>query len=97
MENFFGDDGFNAEYSYGSWNGKGKEYKDNKLVFEGEYLNGKKWNGIGYEIDSNKTYELKNGKGYFIHYFWIESNIIFKGEYINGKKNGKGKSMMMVN
>ena len=88
---FWDDDEFTAEYSYGSWNGKGKEYKDNKLVFEGEYLNGNKWNGIGYEIDSNKSYELKNGKGYFIHYFWIESNIIFKGEYINGKPNGKGK------
>ena len=32
-------------------------------MFEGEYLNGKRWNGKGY-ADSNKVvYELENGKG----------------------------------
>ena len=30
----------------GKRNGKGKEYNDNgDLIFEGEYLNGKRWNG----------------------------------------------------
>jgi len=24
------------------WNGKGKEYEDNKLIFKGEYVDGKK-------------------------------------------------------
>ena len=38
-------------------NGKGKEYNNNKLIFEGEYLNDKRWNGIG-----NKYYE--NGEIY---------------------------------
>ena len=33
-------------------NGKGKEYKDNNLIFEGEYLNGKK-NGKGKEYMNN--------------------------------------------
>ena len=36
-------------------NGKGKEYYNNKLIFEGEYFNDQRWNGIG-----NKYYE--NGK-----------------------------------
>ncbi len=32
-------------------NGKGKEYKDNNLIFEGEYLNGNRWNGKGKEYN----------------------------------------------
>ena len=33
-------------------NGKGKEYdRDDNLIFEGEYLNGKRWNGKGKEYD----------------------------------------------
>ena len=40
---------FEGEYIQGKRNGKGKEYYDNgKLKFEGEYLNGKNWNGKGY-------------------------------------------------
>ena len=31
-----------AEYLYREKNGKGKEYYDGKLIFEGEYLNGKR-------------------------------------------------------
>ena len=31
-------------------NGKGKEYKNNKIIFEGEYLNGKR-HGKGKEYD----------------------------------------------
>ena len=30
-------------------NGKGKEYENGNLVFEGEYLKGKRWNGRGIE------------------------------------------------
>ena len=32
---------FEGEYLNGLINGKGKEYYDNKLIFEGEYLDGK--------------------------------------------------------
>ena len=40
-------------------NGKVKEYDDNgKLKFEGEYLNGKKWNWKGKEYDDNGKLEL---------------------------------------
>ena len=34
-------------------NGKGKEYDGGILRFEGEYLNGNKWNGKGYDINNN--------------------------------------------
>ena len=47
--------------------GKGKEYYDNgKLKFEGEYLNGIRWNGKGkrYNKKGKLIYEseYKNGK-----------------------------------
>ena len=41
---------------------KGKEYIDGNLSYEGEYLNGKKWNGEGYK-KGNIIYELINGNG----------------------------------
>ena len=56
-------------------------------MFEGEFLNGKKWNGnFMFENEDYKKeyYELKEGKGY------IKTNF-FEGEYLNGERNGKGK------
>ena len=40
-------------------NGKGKEYKKEKLVFDGEYLNGRRWNGK--YIYNKKEYLLSEG------------------------------------
>ena len=41
---------------------KGKEYYTNVyLKFEGEYINGKKWNGKGYNDEKQLIYELFNG------------------------------------
>ena len=36
-----------GKYKIGKRNGKGREFliNTNELIFEGEYLNGKKWNG----------------------------------------------------
>ena len=76
----------------GEKNGYGKEYKNEKLIFEGEYICGIKWKGKYEKYQKRK----KNNK------------LIFKGEYkygkiwngigynINGKKdydmkNGSGK------
>ncbi len=56
-----------VRFKVGGRNGKGKEYSlaTNKLVFEGEYLNGKR-NGKGkeYDEDGNILYESEylNGK-----------------------------------
>ena len=82
---------FESEYSYGKKNGKGKEYIEAVLVFEGEYLNGKKWNGKqDIKTDNNKKYEIKNGKGFLLEFDCYDL-IIFESEYLNGMKNGKGK------
>ena len=72
---------------------KGKN-KDGKLIFEGEYLNGKR-HGIGkkygndnfkliFEGEFYKNYRL-NGKTYY------EGKLEFEGEnFLNQKWNGKG-------
>ena len=77
-------------------NKKGKEYDryKNILIYEGEYLNGKR-NGKDKEFNENGRliYEgeylngKRNGKG--IEY--NENLILFEGEYLDGKRwNGKG-------
>jgi len=66
----------------------GKEYYLNgKLKFEGEYLKGKKWNGITYDIEGNFIFEIKNGNvnGKAKEYD-IKGNLIFEGEYENGER-----------
>jgi len=67
---------FRGEYSNGERNGKGKEYISNEgLIFEGEYKDNKRWNGIG------KEFEL---------FGLCTSLLSFEGEYKNGEKwNGK--------
>ena len=75
----------------GKRNGKGKEYYTNsKLKYEGEYLNEKKWNVKGYNINGNIECEINNGKG-IIKEYNNEGKLIFEGEFLNGEKNGTGK------
>ena len=72
-------------------NGFGKDFnKYGNLLFEGEYKNGLKWDGIGYDWDNNIVYELNNEKGYVKEYNHY-NKLVFEGDYINGQKNGKGK------
>jgi len=72
------------------WNGKAKFFFNYKLLkFEGEYLNGKRWNGRIYDAKNENTFELKDGKGYIMEYDH-KGNLNFEGDYLNGKKwNGK--------
>ena len=59
-----GFDFYEGEYENGERNGKGREYWDSHILFEGEYKNGKEWTGIGYSDDFNQSiYELDKGKG----------------------------------
>ena len=67
-----------------------EEYIKLHLIFEGDYLNGKKWNGKGYDQNHNIIYELRNGKGYIREYDSYGC-LLFEGEYSNGERNGKGK------
>ena len=72
-------------------NGKGIEYfyNENRIKFEGEYLNGKKIKGKEYDLYGNIILALEgNGKG---KEFIDKGKIVFEGEYLNGKRwNGKG-------
>ena len=84
---------FKGEYKNGERNGKGKEYFNGKLIFEGEYLNWKKWNGKGYNNNNQIIYELKEGRG-FIKENKYRGDLRFELEYLYGER----KNMMnMVN
>ena len=86
---------FEGEYLYGEKNGKGIEYSYKKSSqFSGEYLNGKRWNGRGYDKDGNFLYEIKDGKGFIKEKYYNGSK--FEGEFLNGEKNGKGKEYDFV-
>ena len=85
-----------GKYKIAEKNGIGKIYdlETDKLIFEGEYLNGKK-NGKGkeYFFDGTLNFEgeylngEKNGKGKEYSY----GRLIFEGEFLNNKRHGKGK------
>ena len=80
------------EYKNNKRNGKGKEYYwDGKILFEGEYLNDKKWNGKGFDHKDDIAYELKEGKGIAKIYDTFCKELRLAGEYLNGDLNGKGK------
>ena len=85
----------NIIYEIKNIDGKGKEYQYGNLIFEGEYLDGKR-NGKGKEYDWNGDLIFdgeylngeRNGKGKEYYY---KSKLEFEGEYVNGKKwEGKG-------
>ena len=77
--------------------GETKEYNsfNNKLLFEGKYLNGKRnGKGIEYNEKRKKIFEGeyingKRWKGIEIEYDEDTDKIIFEYEYINGKKREK--------
>ena len=59
-----------------------KEYYYNgNLEFEGEYLNGNRWNWKRYDKSAKKVYEFKNGKGQVKEYDYY-GDFIFEGEYL---------------
>ena len=74
-----------------------KEYNsfNDKLIFKGNYLNGKK-NGKGKEyneddiiiFEGNYLNGKRSGKGKEND---VDGTLMYKGEYLNGERNGKGK------
>ena len=66
-------------------------------MFKGEYIKGKRWNGKGYDILNNNTYELKEGNGTGKEYDYDNGALIFEGEYKNWGINGKGKEYYYFN
>ena len=84
---------FEGEYINEDRNGKGKEYKyyTGRLLYEGEYLNGKKWNGKEYDYNCNFVCEIRNGKGNIKEYNYYTGRLIYEGEYLNVKRKIKRK------
>ena len=76
-------------------NGKGKEYYNSELKFEGEYLNGRRYKGKGkvYNFDNSELEfegeflngRRRNGKG---KEYEVDCNLKFEGEYLNGERKG---------
>jgi len=68
---------------------KGKEYYNNdRLKFEGEYFDERRWNGILYNYYLNEKYEIKFGSGKIKEYGY-NGELIYEGKYLNGRKSGK--------
>ena len=89
--NYYNELSYEGEYKDGRKEGKGAEYYINgEIKFEGIFLNGEIWDGIGYEKDSDNYFIIKNGNGYIKEYDEF-GNLLFEGEYKNGEKSGKGK------
>jgi len=76
---------FEGDYRNGKRNWKGREYHSNGVIkFEGEYLNGRKWNGEIYRDNGLKDFEIKNGV------YKYNDRSKFVGEYFDGERwNGK--------
>ena len=71
---------------------KGKEYRNGRLEYEGEYLYYNKYNGKGYDKNGNISYEIRNGFGIVKEYYYDTEKIYFEGEYKDGIRNGNGKT-----
>ena len=93
---------YQGGFKNGEKNGWGREYEMNinadfDFVFEGEFLNGKRWNGRGIESFKDLKYfgEYSNGrltgKGQLYH----KDELIFEGEFLSGKRwKGKGEEIL---
>ena len=88
---------YEGEFLDGKMHGKGREYdyyKSVTLIFEGEYINGQKWNGKGQEYDYDNKLILereylngkKNGKA---REYYEPGKLKFEGEYLNDVLVGK--------
>jgi len=75
----------------GEKNGKGKEYEyndNNKLLrFDGQYLNGKMWNGKLFDENGYINY-IRDGKG-ILKEFNKDNILKGEGKLLNGEQNGK--------
>ena len=91
---YFGNLLYDGEYLKGERHGEGKEYyyTNRGIRFDGQFKNGKRWTGKGYDLNGVLIYEIKGGKGHLKEYLnTIDERLMYDGEYLNGLKNGKGK------
>ena len=89
---------FKGYYANGKKNGNGEEYNEkSQIIFEGEYLDGKKWEGVEKEYDEDNgklilEYKYKKGRidGDAKEYDKYNGDLLFSGKYLDGKRNGQG-------
>ena len=94
---------YEGRFKNGEKNGEGKEFNYNnhgmkELVYYGEFLNGRRWNGFGKESFENLVYEGGYSKGQITgkgKLYWCD-RLIFNGEFLNGKRwKGIGKEILI--
>ena len=78
---------FEGEYLNDKRNGKGIEYNFDG-EFEGEFRNGKKWDGIGKNKKGEIDYDIIDGYGTIKEY--DKGKLIYEGECSNGYRHGIG-------
>ena len=89
---------FEGEYSNKKRNGQGKEYyDDNRVKYEGEFLNGKRWNGkiYSYKNGSEIIQELKEGKG-LIKEYYDDGSLKFGENIQMGKEMEMGRNIIKM-
>ena len=96
---------YEGGYKYGEKNGIGREYDFNiygileilEIIFEGEFLNGRRYNGKGKDTFGDLTYIGEYSKGQISGkgaLYWGDINL-FEGEFVNGKRwKGIGKEYL---
>ena len=95
---------FEGIYANGKRNGNGKEYNEERnITFEGEYLDGKRWEGIAKEYDEDTgklilEYHYSKGKidGEAKEYDKYNGDLLFSGKYLNRKRNWIGKEYKYI-
>ena len=55
----------------------------------GEFKNGIKWDGTGYNKNNEIEYEIIDGNGMIKEYY--NGILIYEGDCLNGKRHGDGK------
>ena len=67
----------------GKKDGEGKDYYNDKIIFEGVYSKGRKITGKIYNYDGNFELEIKNGSGKIKKYYQ-NGKLKYEKEYLNG-------------
>jgi antitoxin component YwqK of YwqJK toxin-antitoxin module len=81
---------YEGEYKGGKRDGKGKEFSKGKVIFEGDWKEGKRWNGEGKEynekgqIVNEKTYENGNIQYEKYLYYVYQNDLVEVKEFFKG-------------
>ena len=81
---------YEGEFRKNKRHGMGKEYRVGILIFEGKYLNGKMWEGSGFDAKGDIIFKIVNGAGHVKEYH-ENGKLKFEGEYLKGLREGKAK------